>query len=99
VIRLDGPGVTIADVVAVARDRRKVEISDAARARMTSARDMTIRFDSELDNTSSCLYPHFIPRDKTLFPHKTGKTACTVTTLFHFTAIGIKNSIAKVHIW
>jgi histidine ammonia-lyase len=43
VIRLDGPGVTIADVVAVARDRRKVEISDAARARMTSARDIVER--------------------------------------------------------
>jgi histidine ammonia-lyase len=43
VIRLDGPGVTIADVVAVARDRRTVEISDAARARMTSARDIVER--------------------------------------------------------
>jgi histidine ammonia-lyase len=43
VIRLDGPGVTIADVVAVARDRHEVEISDAARARMTSARDIVER--------------------------------------------------------
>lgn len=37
-VTLDGPGVTIADVVAVARHRAPVELGDGARQRMTASR-------------------------------------------------------------
>ena len=36
-IRLDGPGVTIADVVEVARNHEPVALTDAALERMDSA--------------------------------------------------------------
>jgi histidine ammonia-lyase len=42
-IQLDGIGVTIDDVVAVARDDRPVELTDAAVARMGAARDVVER--------------------------------------------------------
>ena len=37
-VHLDGPGVTIADVVAVARDREPVELTEAALGRMAGSR-------------------------------------------------------------
>ena len=37
-VELDGPGVTVADVVAVARDGAEVQLNDAARNRMAAAR-------------------------------------------------------------
>ncbi|HJL90524.1 MAG TPA: aromatic amino acid lyase, partial [Acidimicrobiales bacterium] len=39
-IRLEGPGVTIADVVAVARRHETVTLTDAATERMATARDI-----------------------------------------------------------
>ena len=39
-VELGGPGVTVSDVVAVARHREKVRLSDAAMSRMASARDI-----------------------------------------------------------
>jgi histidine ammonia-lyase len=42
-IQLDGPGVTIADVVAVARLHARVELTDAAIARMQRSRDIVER--------------------------------------------------------
>ncbi|MFW2335488.1 histidine ammonia-lyase [Ilumatobacter sp.] len=42
-IPLDGPGVSIADVVAVARDDEQVTLTDAALARMAAARDIVER--------------------------------------------------------
>ena len=39
-VRLDGPGVTIADVVAVARGGALVELTDAAVERMAAARSI-----------------------------------------------------------
>ncbi|NNE11915.1 MAG: aromatic amino acid lyase, partial [Ilumatobacter sp.] len=42
-IRLDGPGVTIDDVVAVARERRRVELTPAAVERMQAAREIVER--------------------------------------------------------
>lgn len=42
-VHLDGPGVTIDDVVAVARDDARVELTDAAVARMNEARAIVER--------------------------------------------------------
>ncbi len=39
-VELDGPGVTVSDVVKVARHRAEVRLSDAAMARMAAARDI-----------------------------------------------------------
>ena len=39
-IRLDGPGVTIADVVAVARHDEQVVLTDSAIERLTAARSI-----------------------------------------------------------
>ena len=42
-VELDGPGVTVPDVVAVARGREQVRLSDAAMARMAAARRVVER--------------------------------------------------------
>ena len=42
-VHLEGPGVTIADVIAVARDGARVELTDAAVQRMADAREIVER--------------------------------------------------------
>lgn len=48
-VMLDGPGVTIADVVAVARDAAQIRLTDTAVERMTRARDVVERLAAGSD--------------------------------------------------
>jgi histidine ammonia-lyase len=45
-VHLDGPGVTIGDVVAVARRRERIELTDAANERMARSRDIVERLSA-----------------------------------------------------
>ena len=61
-------------------------------------RHLAVTVNVQLNVAASGLHPDTIATDQFFIANKTGKTAGAVTALFNFIAIGVEDTVAKIHV-